>query len=164
MLGARYLFRVWEVVVLLMFAAGVARALPNFAVPNFAVPNNEPTVEDLKAKVPSVSVGERPHLCVQIAQRQLTAADKLYADSEFEKGQAALVDVVAYSELARDYAIQSHKYQKQSEIAVRSMTRRLSEILHLVGHDDEPPVRDAIKRLERVRDDLLKAMFPKGAK
>jgi hypothetical protein len=101
---------------------------------------------------------------VQIAQRQLTAADKLYADSEFEKGQAALVDVVAYSELARDYAIQSHKYQKQSEIAVRSMTRRLSEILHLVGHDDEPPVRDAIKRLERVRDDLLKAMFPKGAK
>src|SRR5258708_5234621 len=133
MLGARYLFRWWGAVTLLMFAAGVARALPN----------NEPTVEDLKAKVPSVSVGDRPHLCVQIAQKQLMAADQLYADSEVEKGQAALVDVVAYSELARDYAIQSHKYQKQSEIAVRSMTRRLGEILHLVGHDDEPPVADA---------------------
>lgn len=154
MLGARYLFRLWGVVAVLTLAAGAVHALPN----------NEPTVEDLKAKVPSVSVGDRPHLCLQIAQRQLTAADKLYADSDVEKGQAALVDVIAYSELARDYAIQSHKYQKQSEIAVRSMTRRLGEILHLVGHDDQAPVRDAINRLQRVRDDLLKAMFPKGAK
>jgi hypothetical protein len=154
MLGARYLFRLWGVVAALTLAAGAVHALPN----------NEPTVEDLKAKVPSVSVGDRPHLCLQIAQRQLTAADKLYADSDVEKGQAALVDVIAYSELARDYAIQSHKYQKQSEIAVRSMTRRLGEILHLVGHDDQAPVRDAINRLQRVRDDLLKAMFPKGAK
>ena len=169
MLGARYLFRLWGVVALLTLATGVAHVLPSFALPhyaapNFALPNNEPTVEDLKAKVPSVSVGDRPHLCVQIAQRQLTAADKLYADAEVEKGQAALGDVVTYSEMARDYAIQSHKYQKQSEIAVRSMTRRLGEILHLVAHDDEPPVRDAISHLERVRDDLLKAMFPKGAK
>lgn len=164
MLGARYLFRLRGVVALFTLTAGAVHALPNFASPNFASPSNEPTVEDLKAKVPSVSVGDRPHLCVQIAQRQLTAADKLYADSEFEKGQAALGDVVTYSEMARDYAIQSHKYQKQSEIAVRSMTRRLGEILHLVGHEDQAPVRDAIDRLQRVRDDLLKAMFPKGAK
>jgi hypothetical protein len=164
MLGAGYLFRLWGVVALLTLAAGAARSLPNFATPNLSAPNNEPTVEDLKAKVPSASIGDRPHLCVQIAQKQLMAADQLYADSEVEKGQAALVDVVAYSELARDYAIQSHKYQKQSEIAVRSMTRRLGEILHLVGHDDQAPVRDAIDRLQRVRDDLLKAMFPKGAK
>ena len=164
MLGARYLFRLWGVVAALTLAASLAHGLPNYAAPNLALPSNEPTVEDLKAKVPSVSVGDRPHLCVQIAQRQLTAADKLYADSDVEKGQAALVDVIAYSELARDYAIQSHKYQKQSEIAVRSMTRRVGEILHLVGHDDQAPVRDAINRLQRVRDDLLKAMFPKGAK
>ena len=29
---------------------------------------------------------------------------------------------------------------------------------------DQAAVRDAINRLQRVRDDLLKAMFPKGAK
>ena len=91
-------------------------------------------------------------------------ADKLYAAAEVEKGQAALTDVVAYSELARDYAIQSHKYQKQTEIAARTMTRKLNDLMHSLGQDDQPPVRDAINRLERVRDDLLKAMFPKGAK
>jgi ribosome recycling factor len=66
--------------------------------------------------------------------------------------------------LARDYSIQSHKYQKQAEIAVRSMTRKLNDLLHTLGHDDQVPVRDAINRLQRVRDDLLTAMFPKGAK
>lgn len=153
MLGVRYLFRLWGTVALLVLVTSVTAAL-----------SNEPTVEELKARLASTSIGDRPHLCVQIAHRQLMEADQFYAAAEVEKGQAALVDVVAYSELARDYAIQSHKYQKQSEIAVRAMTRKLTELMHSIGHDDQAPVQDAINRLQRVRDDLLKAMFPKGAK
>ncbi len=129
-----------------------------------ALPSKDVPVEQLKAKLASTSLGDRPHLCVQIAEKQLAEADKEYAASEFEKGQAALTDVVAYSELARDYAIQTRKYQKQSEIAVRTMTRKLTELMHSLGHDDQVPVQDAINRLQRVRDDLLMAMFPKGAK
>jgi hypothetical protein len=129
-----------------------------------AVPRNEPTVDELKARLSSLSVGDRPHLCVQIAKKQLAEADQFYVAADVEKGQAALTDVVAFSELARDYAIQSHKYQKQSEIAVRVMTRKLTELLHSLGHDDQAPVQDAINRMQRVRDDLLKSMFPKGAK
>ena len=124
----------------------------------------EPTVEELKAKIASASVNDRPHLCVQVAQKQLAATDKLYAAGEVEKAQATMTDVVAYSELARDYSVQSHKYQKQAEIAVRTMARKLADIKHLVGHDDQAPIQDAINRLQRVRDDLLTAMFPKGAK
>jgi len=129
-----------------------------------ALPGSEPTVEELKARLSSTGIGYRPHLCVQIAEQQLAAADKLYAGGEVEKAQAALSDVVAYSELARDYAIQSHKREKQTEIAVRGMIRKLTEIVHSLGQADQPPVRDAISRLQHVRDDLLAAMFPKGAK
>jgi hypothetical protein len=155
MLGVRYLFR-------LSAAVGVFALV--VAVTARAAPSAEPTVEEMKGRLSSTSIGDRPHLCVQIAQKQLANADKLYAAAEVEKGQAGLVDVVAFSELARDYAIQSHKYQKQTEIAVRAMTRKLSELMHSLGHDDQAPVRSAINRLERVRDDLLMAMFPKGAK
>ena len=155
MLGARYRFRLWGAVTLLALVAAAAV---------HAAPNNDLSVEEMKGRLSSTGVGDRPHLCVQIAQKQLVEADKEYAASDFEKGQAALVDVVAYSELARDYAIQSRKYQKQSEIAVRSMARKLTELMHSLGQDDQVPVRDAINRLQRVRDDLLIAMFPKGAK
>jgi hypothetical protein len=154
MLGAGYGLRFWGVVTLLALAAVTA----------WCAPSGEPTVDELKARLASTNVGDRPHLCVQIAQKQLAEADKLYAADDVEKSQAALVDVVAYSELARDYAIQSHKYQKQSEIAVRTMARRLTEMLHTFAHDDQAALRDAINHLQRVRDDLLKAMFPKGAK
>lgn len=155
MLGVRYRLRVWGAVALVTVLA---------ARTTHSAPSNDLSVEQLKAKLLSTSVGDRPHLCVQIAQKQLAEADKEYAASDFEKGQAALTDVVAYSELARDYAIQSHKYQKQSEIAVRAMARKLTELMHSLGHDDQAPVQDALNRLQRVRDDLLLAMFPKGAK
>jgi len=129
-----------------------------------ALPGTEPTVEELKARLSSTSIGDRPHLCVQIAEQQLIAADKLYAAAEDEKAQTALTDVVAFSELARDYAVQSHKREKQTEIAVRGMIRKLTEIVHSLGQAEQSPVRDAINRLQHVRDDLLAAMFPKGAK
>jgi hypothetical protein len=155
MLGARYLFRLGGTLTLLALVA---------AVTVFTAARSESTVEELKARLSSTSIGDRPHLCVQIAQKQLAVADKLYAAAEVEKAQAALTDVVAFSELARDYAIQSHKYQKQSEIATRTMTRKLSEIMHSLARDEQAPVKDAINRLQRVRDDLLASMFPKGAK
>ena len=155
MLGVQCIFRVGRLVGLFTTIAVVAA---------HAMPSNPPTVEEMKAHVASASIGDRPHLCVQIAQRQLAETDKLYAAAEIEKGRAALTDVVAFSELARDYAIQSHKYQKQTEIAVRSMARKLTDLLHTLGQEDQQPVRDALARLQRVRDDLLASMFPKGAK
>jgi hypothetical protein len=62
-----------------------------------------------------------------ISQLQLDAADRFYVAGDSGQAQAALVDVVAFSELARDYSIQSHKHEKQSEIAIRKMARKLSE-------------------------------------
>jgi len=155
MLGVRCLFRVGATAIVFALMA---------AAPAHGLPSKEPTVEELKARLASTSIGDRPHLCVQIAQKQLTEADNFYTASEFEKGQGALSDAVAFAELARDYAIQSRKYQKQTEIAARSMTRKLNDLLHTLDHNDQAPVRDAISRLQRVRDDLLAAMFPKGAK
>lgn len=126
----------------------------------------EPTVEELKARLSSASAGDKPRICVQIAEKQLVETNKLYAEAEPEpeKSQAALTDVVTYSEMARDYAIQSHRHEKQTEIAVRGMARKLTGIMHGLPHDEQAAVKDAITRLERVRDTLLAAMFPKGAK
>jgi|GEM_PF-997462 len=131
-------------------------------MPAAALPGAQLTVEEMKSRLASTSVGDRPHLCLEIAERQLDAADKLYNAAQIEQAQTTLTDVVAYSELARDYSLQSHKHQKQTEIAVRTMARRLADIEHLVTHDEEAPIQAAIKRLQRVRDDLLMAMFPKG--
>lgn len=124
----------------------------------------DPSVSELKARVPLASIKDRTHLCLHIAEMQMAEADKLYAADELNQAQTALTDVVSYSELARDYAIQSHKYQKQTEIAVRGLARRLGELAHSMPHDYQAPLHDALTRLQHVRDDLLSAMFPQGGK
>jgi hypothetical protein len=129
-----------------------------------AASQHDASSDDLKARVASTPVGDRPKLCLQIAEKQLDAADKLYAADDVEKAQATLTDVTAYTELARDYAIQAHKHEKQTEIAVRAMTRKLNDILRSLGREDQGAVREALTRLQRVRDDLLAAMFPKGTR
>lgn len=93
----------------------------------------------------------------------MDAVEKLYAANDLPNAQPYLTDVVAYSELARDYSVQSHKHQKKTEIAVRGIARKLNEILHTLTQDEQPPVKDALLRLDRVRDDLLASMFKKGA-
>lgn len=156
MRGVRNLFRCCGVALLVTISSAlIARA--------DASTTNEPTVEDLKAKLPSATAADKTRICLQIAQMQLTEADKLYAAQDTEKAQPALTDVVEFSEKARDYSIQSRKNQKQTEIAVRGMARKLTDLMHSLPHDEQTAVREAITRLQRVRDDLLVAMFPKGA-
>jgi len=130
----------------------------------YATAHTDPTVEELKARISAATVADKAKICVEIAEKQLVEADKSYTAEDLDKAQQTLTDVVSYSELARDYSIQSRKHQKQTEIAIRSMTRKLNDLLHVVAHEEQGPVREAIGRLERVRDDLLAAMFPKGAK
>jgi hypothetical protein len=151
------LLRLWRV------AAG-SLVLLLLAAPSTIWGGQEPTIDELKARLANASVADRPPLCIRISERQLGAADRLYIAGDSEQAKAALAEVVAYSELARDYAIQSRKHEKQSEIAIRKMARKLADIKHTVAHEDQEEVQKAFDRLERVRDDLLAAMFSKVGK
>ncbi len=134
------------------------------AVPSVLVASEQPTIEELKARVANARIPDRPALCIQISERQLDAGKRFYIAGDIEKAQAALTDVVAFSELARDYSIQSHKHEKQSEIAIRKMVHKLANMKHTVSHEDQEQVQATIDRLQRVDDDLLAAIFPKGVK
>jgi hypothetical protein len=129
-----------------------------------ATGREQPALEELKARVPNASIADRPVLCLHISELQLGAADRFYVAGDSEQAQAALADVVAFSELARDYSIRSHKHEKQSEIAIRKMARKLADMKHTVSHEDQDQVQTTVNRLQRIRDDLLAAMFPKGNK
>ncbi|MGC2187945.1 MAG: hypothetical protein WA607_05905 [Candidatus Sulfotelmatobacter sp.] len=142
-------------------AVAAGFALLALAAPSLMSGRQEPSVEELKERVANAPVADRPALCIRISERQLGDADRLYVAGDSEKARAALADVVAYSELARDYAIQSHKREKQSEIAVRKMVRKLTDMSHAVSHEDQAQIQNTIDRLQKIRDDLLVAMFPK---
>lgn len=124
----------------------------------------EPSIEELKGRVANTSIADRPPLCLQISERQVGAAVRFYNAGDIEQAKAALTDVVAFSEVARDSAIQSHKHEKKAEITIRKLTRKLADLKHTVSHEDQEQVQTTIDRLDRIRDDLLVSMFPKVGK
>jgi len=149
--------RIWRTVV-----EGLAMGM--LVAPSAVRGGDQPTVEELKGRLANTNVASRPPICLHIAERQLDAAERFYVAGETEKAQGALTDVSTFAELDRDYAIQSHKHEKKSEIAIRKMTRKLADLKHTVSPEDQEQIQKTIDRLQRVRDALLAAMFPNGGK
>jgi len=103
-------------------------------------------------------------LCIHIAQEQLRALGKAYNEGNVEQAGAALADIVAYSEKARDAALSSRKHLKNVEIAIRKISEKLNDIKRTLVYEDQPPVADAVRRLEDIRTALLTEMFKKEKK
>ena len=119
----------------------------------------EESLADLKSRVANGRTEDCPELCMRIAQEQLRNADKLYIEGHVEEARAAVDDIITYSEKASDAAIQTKKRLKNVEIDARKMSDRLRDIKRTLAFEDQPPVQQAIDRLENIRTALLKAMF-----
>lgn len=124
----------------------------------------EVSLDELKNRAANARPDERVDLCLQIAEHQVKAADKLYSDGNVEAAQAAIRDVISYTRQAGDAASQSGHHLKNAEIAVRKMTHRLADIKRTLAFENQLPVQTAIEALEKVRTQLLDSMFGKKAK
>lgn len=129
-----------------------------------ALAGRDETLEQLKARVDSANPNDRVKICLEIAERQVAAADKSFADGNVEAAHAAVEEVALYTEKARDAAIASGRRQKQAEIAARKMARRLDDLKRTVAFEDQPAIEKTVKRLEDVRTELLSHMFRKDKK
>jgi rubrerythrin len=142
--------RIWVTILVLM-------ALSCLSV----LARTEESLEQLIARAESAPPGDRPRLYIQIARQQAESADKLYQAGNSEAGNTALSNVVTYSEKASDAASRSGKKLKDTEIALRKMAEKFRDVKHNVPFDDQAPIQQAIDRLEKMRTDLLSAMFGK---
>jgi len=119
----------------------------------------EESVDDLKARLANASAENRAEISLRIAQLQLRAADKAYVEGHVAEARSAVADVADYCEKARDAAVESKKHLKTAEIDTRKMAEKLRDIKRTLAFEDQPPVDQAIRRLEEIRTSLLKEMF-----
>jgi polyhydroxyalkanoate synthesis regulator phasin len=120
------------------------------------------TLPELIARAGSARIEDQPALYLEIAERQLKAADELYTAGKVDEARTGVQDVVTYSEKAHDAAIQSGKKVKNAEIDFRKMAAKLRDIKRSLNFDDQAPVQAAADRLETLRTDLLSHLFGKG--
>lgn len=146
--------RIWLTIFLFSFTAAAS----------YALPRKELSLEEMKARVPHAKPDERTNLCIQIAERQVEAADKLYTDGKVEEAEAAIHDVINYSQQATEAAGETGHRLKNTEIAMRKMSHRLNDIKRKVPFENQALVQTAVDTLDKIRTDLLSRMFAKNPK
>jgi hypothetical protein len=129
----------------------------------FALPS-QPTVDELKTRLQNARPEEKGGIALEIAEKQVATADKLFSAGKPEEGQAAVNDVVTYARQAGEAAGQTGHRIKNTEISLRKMAHKLADIKRSVAYDDQPPLQSAIDSLEKIRTDLLNKMFGKNTK
>jgi|ERR1035438_5188341 hypothetical protein len=117
------------------------------------------SLDEMKMRFQNGRVDDRPQLGIRIAFAQLHNADIFYRDGKVEEATAAIGDIVSYSEKATDAATQTKKRLKNVEIDVRKIADKLRDIKRTLAFEDQPPVEQAVRRLEELRTALLKEMF-----
>lgn len=126
--------------------------------------DNEQSLDQKIAHADAAPLGERPALYIHIARQQAEAADKFYQAGNAEAGNTALNDAVTYAGKASDAAASSGKRLKDTEISLRKMAEKFRDVKHNLPFEDQAPVQQSIDRLEKMRTDLLNAMFGKKEK
>jgi hypothetical protein len=120
------------------------------------------SLDELKARLDSAKPDDQVQICVTIAERQVAAADALFKQNKDDEAQAAVRDVVTYAGRARDAAGVTGHRLKSTEIDVRKMAHKLSDVKRPLSLEDQAPVQAAIDELEKIRTDLLNKMFKGG--
>jgi hypothetical protein len=148
-----------SVLVLLVAASLAAFAVAAVALP--AVTAKDESLDQLIARAESARPEDRPVLYLEIARQKAEAADKLYNVGNAEAGNAALREVVTFSKKATDASIDTGKRLKNTEITLRKMAEKFRDIKRTVAFEDQAPIQQTMDELEKMRTDLLSAMFGK---
>jgi hypothetical protein len=147
------------ILALLLVAAVAALQRPAFAAPAFT--GKDETTEQLITRAEMVRPEDRPALYIEIARRKAEAADKSYSEGNAEAGNAALQEVLTYSKKATDSSVATGKRLKDIEITLRKMATKFRDVKRTVAFEDQAPIQQAMDELEKMRTDLLAAMFGK---
>jgi hypothetical protein len=143
-----------------IFLAALAGAVPAaFAAPAF--PTKDESVDQLIARAEAARPEDRPALYVEIARQKADIADQSYRDGNAEAGTAALREVVTFSQKATDASIETGKRLKNTEISLRKMVEKFRDVKRTVAFEDQAPIQQTMDELEKMRTDLLAAMFGK---
>jgi hypothetical protein len=125
----------------------------------FAATSDKPSLQVLRARADGAQGQDCAEICLDAAQALVEDANNKYTDGNPELGQQEMKDAVDYASKATRGSIQSSKRQKKTEIGLRKLSRRMTDIRQTLAIDDRAPLDELIKTVEKMRTDLLMSMF-----
>jgi len=129
-----------------------------FALTSLALAQKDDLAE-LQHKADTSGGAACAHFSLLYAQQLVEASDKLYTDGNVDEAVKLVHRAGDYAERGTECALLVHRRQKDTEIDLREMARRLGDIERSLTSDDRPPLEQEIARADKLRDKLLDQMF-----
>lgn len=117
-------------------------------------------LDQLKAKAESAPKPKQAELYCELAQRQLESANDIY-NTNVDQARELFLESATSAELGAQASVESNKKLKQTEIKLRELAKRMSDIRRTWAFEDRAPLDPAIQRVETARSKLLDRMFQK---
>jgi len=116
---------------------------------------------DWKARIASSNGVDKIKNSLYYAELQTKAADQAYRNGKDADALADLQDVRTYAQLAADTSMDLRKREKDTEIAIRKIAKRLLDMKQSVDFDEQPAVQKVLDAVQSTHDQLLDFMFKK---
>ena len=115
----------------------------------------------LRQRAQAAQGGDRAHLYIQVAQREVEEANAKFNAGEADRAQTQVKEAVRDAETSVETAITTQKRLKQTELSLHELARRLADIERAVSLDDRPPLKQAVEKLHQLDRRMLEDMFRK---
>ena len=119
---------------------------------------------DLQAQAEAAEGKKRAELFMEVSEQRLAQASRLFGEGKPEEAHEVVKKAVVASEQAGEAARKSHKRLKQTEISVRQLARRLTDLAATLPFDDREAIKPSVLKLEVILRQLLDVLFDKKNK
>jgi hypothetical protein len=138
---------------LLSFPTTVHASSPDQAMPT------PQFIAQLEQRASEAKPREQCFLYTELIHAMTQEAGKQISDGDTEEAAATLKQVNKYAHLIHLNLARDTKRLKNAEMLMHNTTYRLGQYLHLVSGDDQVTVKDTLKQLDQVNDELLMQVF-----
>jgi len=150
---------VLEIAALALLAA-LCFAIPaHSATGDEAILTTPEAIAQLEQRASQANPREQCFLYTELVHTMTVKAGKEISDGEDEKAAATLKQINQYAHLIHMNLARDTKRIKNAEMLMHHTTYRLAQYLHLVSADDQQTVKETLKQLDQVNDELLTQVF-----
>lgn len=97
--------------------------------------------------------------CLEAARKLVDLADQYFIAGNVTDARAAMDQAGQFALKAGRDSIDTKKRRKDTEIGLRKLQRRISEIEESLNFDDRAPVHKIVTSISKTRSDILMSMF-----
>jgi hypothetical protein len=116
-------------------------------------------LQQLEQRASEAKPREQCFLYTELVHVMTEKAGKEISDGDTEKAAATLKQIDKYAHLIHLNLARDTKRLKNAEMLMHNATYRLGQYLHLVSADDQATVKDTLKQLNQINDELLAQVF-----